>query len=96
MSNNNKSILRLYIAGMTPENQEVILKFKQHLRERLDENFDLDVIDIFEKPELAEGHKIIATPTIVNAVPDPARKVILDFSSEEKLLLGMDLVLKDH
>lgn len=91
----SRSILRLYIAGMTPENQDVILKFKSMLRERLDNNYVLEVIDIFERPELAVGEKIIATPTVVNGIPNPAKKVILDFSSEKKLLLGMDLVLKE-
>lgn len=90
------SILRLYIAGMTPNNQDVILKFKAKLRERLDNNYALEIIDVFERPELAEGEKIIATPTIVNLIPNPAKQLILDFSSEEKLLLGMDLILSEE
>lgn len=93
MSNHKKPILRLYIAGMTPKNEKVIAKFRDVLAQQTKEHYELEVIDIFERPELAEGEKIIATPTIVNGMPDPARKVILDFSSEEKLLLGMDVVL---
>ena len=95
MIENLHYILRLYIAGITIENQETILQFKDLLKKKLGESYSLEVIDIFSHPELADGEKIVATPTLVKAVPLPIQKVILDFNSKEKLLLGMDLILQN-
>ena len=94
MAHDYKYLLRLYIAGITTDNQESIIQFKQILKEKLGHNYTLEVIDIFENPELAEGQKIVATPTLVKAIPEPSHKVILDFSNKEKLLFGMDLILQ--
>ena len=91
MVENVKYTLRLYIAGITTENQETIIGFKQLLKQVLGGDYRLEVIDIFENPELAEGERIVATPTLVKAIPGPIQKVILDFSSKEKLLLGISV-----
>lgn len=90
-----KYTLKLYIASISTDNQETIIQFKQLLSDRLGDNYTLEVIDVMEKPELAEGEKIIGTPTIVRMLPSPVQKAILNFNSEEKLLLGMDLILSD-
>ena len=86
--------LRLYIAGISPDNQESIIQLKEAIKESLGDNYELEVIDILCNPELAENDKIIATPTLVRELPAPAQKVIIDFSCKERLLLGMDLVIK--
>ncbi len=84
--------LRLYIAGLTIENQENIIAFKQLLKKKLGKHYTLEVIDIFINPELAEGDKIVATPTLLKKLPLPSHRVILDFREQEKLLVGMDLI----
>ena len=91
----DKYLLRLYIAGITAENQKTIVDFEHLLQLKIEDNYSLEVIDIFANPELADGDKIVATPTLVKALPLPLMKVILDFNSKEKLLLGMDLILEE-
>ena len=91
----DKYILRLYLAGMNTENQDTILDLKRMLKEKLGENYTLEVIDVFDQPELAEGYRIIATPTAVKAMPGPVQKVILDFNSKERLLMGLDVLLDE-
>lgn len=95
MNKQDAYVLRLYIAGITTENQETIIHFKRLLKEKLGHSYRLEVIDIFDNPELAEGEKIVATPTLVKAMPEPIQRVILDFSNKEKLLVGMDLILQN-
>jgi len=56
------------------------------------EHFDLDVIDVLARPELAEGEKIFATPTIIRKLPEPVTKVILDLRNKERVLIGLDLI----
>lgn len=90
-----KYTLRLYIASISTDNQTTIVQFKQLLKERLGDEYVLEVIDIFDNPELAENDKVIATPTLVRELPVPVQKIIVDFSNKEKLLFGMDLILQD-
>ena len=53
--------------------------------------YELQVIDVFEHPELAEKDKVIATPTLIKQLPPPLRRVIGDLSDSEKILLGLEL-----
>ena len=52
---------------------------------------DLEVIDIYQQPVLAEGEQIIAAPTLVKKLPLPLRRFIGDMSDTERILVGMDL-----
>lgn len=97
MSKEDKYILRLFIAGMTVENQTSIVCLKKELSERLGRNYTLEIIDVFEHPELAESEKIIATPTLLRILPDPIQQVILNLNMDQKLIYGMDMILnKDN
>ena len=93
MKEHEKYKLSLYIAGITTENQDGVLQLKRRLKDALGDGYILEVVDIFSEPELAESARIIATPTLLRALPAPAQKVILDFSNEKKMLLGIDLLL---
>lgn len=53
--------------------------------------FHIEVIDLLETPQLAEGDKIIAIPTLVRKLPEPIRKIIGDLSDTEKTLVGLQL-----
>jgi circadian clock protein KaiB len=59
--------------------------------EHRETKFHIEVIDLLEKPQLAEGDKIIAIPTLVRKLPEPIRKVIGDLSDTEKTLVGLQL-----
>lgn len=52
----------------------------------------MEVIDVLERPKLAEQEKIVATPTLVKSLPHPVRRVIGDLSDKEQVLIGLDLV----
>jgi circadian clock protein KaiB len=61
------------------------------LERELDDEYELEVIDVLEKPQLAEDEKILATPTLIKKLPAPVRRLIGDLSDTEKVLLGLDL-----
>ena len=52
----------------------------------------IEVIDLLENPELAEGDQIIAIPTLIRNLPEPVRKIIGDLSNTEKVLVGLDII----
>lgn len=87
-------ILRLYIAGMTPNSKRAVENIKNICEEHLQGRYELTVIDIFQQPGLAEGEQILAAPTLIKKLPLPLRRLIGDMSNTEKVLLGLDLLSK--
>ena len=84
--------LRLYVTGRTGHSLHAIRNLEALCREELEGEYDLEVIDVLEHPQLAEDEKILATPTLIKHLPLPMRKIIGDLSDREKVLLGLDLV----
>ena len=39
-------------------------------------NYELEVIDVYQQPELARENQIVATPTLVKEFPRPVRRFI--------------------
>jgi circadian clock protein KaiB len=89
-----KWVLRLYIAGQTPKSLAAISNLHRICEQHLADKYQIEVIDLLEKPQLAEGDKIIAIPTLVRRLPAPIRKIIGDLSDTEKTLVGLQLKQK--
>ncbi len=94
-SKRKRYALRLYVTGMTPRSTQAISNIKKVCEEYLTGRYDLQVIDIYQQPALAKGEQIIAAPTLVKKLPLPMRRFIGDLSNKEKILLGLDLRLKE-
>jgi len=86
-----KWLLRLYVAGQTPNSVRAIENIKRICEEFLKGHYDLEVIDIYQQPVLAKGDQIIAVPTLIRKLPPPLRKFIGDMSASERILVGLDL-----
>ena len=84
-------LLRLYVTGATPASTRAITNLKALCEEHLKGRFQLEVIDIFQKPALAAGEQIVAAPTLVKVLPLPLRKFIGDLSDLEGRLFGLDV-----
>ncbi len=83
--------LRLYVAGKTPKSVTALKNLQKYCEEHLLGQYTLEVIDLLEHPQLAEGDQIFAVPTLVKKVPDPVRKIIGDLSNKERVLVGLDI-----
>ncbi len=83
--------LRLYVAGLTPRSTRAIHNIRRICDEHLQGRYDLQVIDIYQQPVLAEGEQIIAAPTLIKKLPLPLRRFIGDMSNTDRILIGMDL-----
>jgi len=83
--------LKLFVTGKTATSERAIANLRRICAEDLRGTYSMDVIDILEHPQLAEDEKILATPTLVKALPSPLRRVIGDLSNKEKILIGLDL-----
>ncbi|MGD8570749.1 MAG: circadian clock KaiB family protein [Gammaproteobacteria bacterium] len=84
--------LRLYIMGHSTSSQQAIANIKRICKEDLQGRYQLEIIDVLERPQLAEDEKILATPTLVKELPPPLRRVIGDLSNTKLVLMGLDLL----
>ncbi|MCX8070176.1 MAG: circadian clock protein KaiB [Thermodesulfovibrionales bacterium] len=87
-----KYLLKLYVTGKTPKAERAINNLRQICEEELQNQYEMIIIDVLERPQLAEEEKILATPTLIKQLPPPIRRIIGDLSDKEKVLLGLDLL----
>lgn len=87
-------VLRLYVTGTTPQSLRAITNVKKFCEEYLKERYELEVIDLYQQPQLAQGEQIIAAPTLIKKLPLPLRRIIGDMSKSERVLVGLDLQKK--
>ena len=83
-------VLRLFVTGMTPRSLDAIATIKALCKERL-QNYDLEVVDIYQQPALAIDEQIIALPTLIKKEPPPLRRMIGNLSDRDRLLSGLNL-----
>lgn len=84
-------VLRLYVTGTTPRSTAAVTNIRKLCEQYLKGRYDLEVIDIYQQPVLAQGEQIIAAPTLIKQLPSPLRKVVGDLSNEDKVLMGLDI-----
>ena len=83
--------LRLYIAGVTPRSRRTVENLQRICSEHLQEPFDLEIIDIYQQPELASVDHVVAAPTLLKIAPLPLRRIVGDLSNERRVLHGLSL-----
>lgn len=87
-----KYILKLYITGNTPRSQRAIANLLRICQEELSEQYQVEIVDVLEQPEMAEQEKILVTPTLIKQLPPPIQRIIGDMSNTETLFFVLDLV----
>lgn len=88
---NNKWMLRLYVAGEASKSLTAFTNLKKICEEYLPNRHAIEVVDLAKHPELAQSDQIVALPTLVRKLPEPVRRVIGDLSNLDRVLVGMDL-----
>jgi circadian clock protein KaiB len=92
MSPRKTYILKLYVAGNTPNSMRALKTLRNILEMEFRGVYALKVIDVLKNPQLAEEDKILATPTLAKILPPPVRRIIGDLSDRDRVLIGLDLL----
>jgi circadian clock protein KaiB len=95
-SKEGRYVLRLYVTGITPNSLKAIENIKAICRDHMEGRYELEVIDIYKRPDLAREAQIIAAPTLIKKLPAPLRRFIGNLSDVEKILAGLDLAPKEN
>lgn len=83
--------LRLYVAGKTEKSLTALSNLKRICETHLAGQYQIELIDLLQTPQLAAGDQILAVPTLVRRLPEPIKKIIGDLSNEERVLVGLDV-----
>jgi circadian clock protein KaiB len=88
--------LRLYITGQTPRSRQSVENLRALCDKYIPNQFDLEVVDIYQQPAMAAAGQIIAAPTLIKSMPLPLRRLVGDFSDQNRVILGLDIKLNEE
>jgi circadian clock protein KaiB len=86
-------VLRLYVTGSTTRSTRAIEAARQICDTHLKGRHDLQVIDLYQHPEMAAQEQIIAAPTLVRLRPEPLRRIIGDLADRQRVLASLGLAV---
>ena len=89
---NGNYVLRLYVAGSTPQSSRAITNLKAICETHLKGRYNLTVVDLYEHPARAREDQIMVAPTLVRESPKPVRRLIGDLSNIDRVLTALDLM----
>lgn len=84
--------LRLFVTGASPNSTRAILNLKEICEEYLKDRYEMEIIDIYQQPLMAQEEQIIAVPMLIKKSPGAERRLIGDMSNKEKVLRGLGLI----
>ena len=91
ITDGSKYILRLFVSGILQNSTRAIKNLNHICELYLKGNFSLEIIDIYQQPELAINEQIIVVPVMIIKSPLPERRIIGDLSNVEKVLEVLNL-----
>src|SRR5271163_2358262 len=84
-------LFRLFVSGLTPRSQWAIDHLREYCERHLRGRHRIEVVDLYQSPELAAKAQIVATPTLLKISPAPERRLIGDLSREDRFLRSLDI-----
>jgi circadian clock protein KaiB len=84
-------MMRLYVAGQSTRSLAAIANLRRICDTHMPGRCEIEVIDLMRNPELAKADQIVAIPTLVRKLPEPARRIIGDLSATDKVLMSLEL-----
>jgi len=85
--------LQLFITGASPNSVRAINNIKAICEKYIKDNYLLEIIDVYQMPEIAQKEQIIALPTLLKKMPAPERRLVGDMSEVAKVLRGLGIIL---
>jgi circadian clock protein KaiB len=86
-------ILRLFVTGASPNSTRAISNLKTICEKHLKDRYELEIIDVYQQPLIAEREQLIALPLLIKKAPGMERRLIGDMSNTQKVLRGLGLEL---
>jgi circadian clock protein KaiB len=89
-------VLRLFVSGLSARSRRAIDNIKRLCEAHLAGRYELQIIDIYQQPELAKDQQLIAAPTLVKKLPLPVRKLVGDMHDPARVLVMLGVTATDE
>jgi circadian clock protein KaiB len=93
VKNKKEYLLILFITGASPISVRAINNIKNICERYLEDRYNLEIIDVYQIPEIAQKEQIIALPTLIKKSPAPERRLVGDMSDTAKVLRGLGIAI---
>lgn len=74
----------LFVAGQGERSLAAESNLRALCDARLSSDYDIEIVDAAERPDVAEADRILATPTVIRTAPLPRRRVIGNLSDSRR------------
>jgi circadian clock protein KaiB len=85
-----QTVLRLYVVSGTQLSDRAVGTLRRLQEEHLSDA-EVEIVDLGERPEVAEQEGILATPLLVRVAPEPVRRIVGDLSDIERVRWSLGL-----
>lgn len=89
-------LLHLYITGATPNSTRAVRNIKHICEQHLRGRYELQIIDIYQQPELAQQDDLIGVPTLIKWRPGLVRRLVGDLSDRDRVLKVLGLAAPEQ
>jgi circadian clock protein KaiB len=83
--------LALFISGASPTSIRAVRRLRDLCDRHFPEGYDLEIIDIYQQPEVVVSRGVLAVPTLFKDLPLPVRVLIGDLTDEARVLAELGL-----
>jgi circadian clock protein KaiB len=79
-------VMRLYVTGVAPSSMRAVTNIKKICEKNFPDQYSLEIVDLYQHPELTQKEQIVASPTLVKTRPLPLCRLVGDLSDSSKVL----------
>ena len=87
----SRVVLRLFIAGPGARSQRTVESVRRICETHLPGRHELEIVDLYQQPALAERDGVVAAPILLRVAPPPVRRIAGDLMDEARVLRALDL-----
>lgn len=91
MNSKKNYYFKLFIAGMNPSSFRAIENVRDICDSNLNNDYDLEVIDIYQQRQLLKDMDIVAVPTLIRIIPEPEVRIIGDMLDKKEMINILEL-----
>lgn len=83
--------LTLFVSGASGASARALVRLRDLCDRHSPSGYDLDIVDIYQQPEVVVARGVLAVPTLIKELPLPVRVLIGDFTDEARVLTALGL-----
>lgn len=84
-------VLHLYVTGQSQRSLRAESNLRHICEKYLGEDYELTLIDVEARPDLAEAASVFATPLTMRVAPLPISRVVGDLSDSAGILVALGI-----